>query len=471
MAEPWIDVALYRFVLGPSEGWDQGQWDTAQWDSGLDGAGQWTSIICDVRGIDLRRGKSNVTVLGGVETGILNFDLDNRDGQWSQFIDLGGGVFVPALSAGVVVRVTSTDGTNSWVHFVGTIEGWRQEWTKTDDIVHVTAHDGWSRFVQQAAVPWTPGPLGEMAVARFSRLLQRAAFPKTSRAFLQFSPTPLIGSRTSASSGAETGLVVNGSSVADEMLRTALSDGGKCFLDGDGSFVYLNRTWLNPGPIGAIGARPAQPSVPLFGDYCGTPGASELPYTDLEWSYDGLAPLSAVVVTNAAAPETRDNLGRLIPLAWQQCGATRTGTRGETVLALGDLRFYRQADADALAAFYLNAYQHAYIACRRLDVYPALDDREWAVCNGLRIGDHIRILRRERLNTLDMEAVVEGIGLRIDPEPWRTDEVNHRHYGNWHYSYTTSDAVTTVSSVGTMSTPPVSVPEREMEEAYGALDY
>ena len=105
---------------------------------------------------------------------MLTLELDNRDGQWSEFLDVNG-KWVPVLSAGVAIRVVSTTDpaqaeANLTYHFLGWVEGWRQSWTKVDDRITVTAHDGWANLVQQADVPWTPGPMGEAVPGRMAGL-------------------------------------------------------------------------------------------------------------------------------------------------------------------------------------------------------------------------------------------------------------------------------------------------------------
>jgi len=442
--EPWISVALWRYSVVPNEGWDLGKWDAGHWDGGLSHSSQWTDITCDVRGLDISRGRQAADVAGGVEVGVLQLDLDNRDGQWSQFIDPGDGKPIPMLASGNTVRVTATDGVSTWYYFLGQIEGWVQEWSALDDVVHVTASDDWRRFSANAAVEWTPGPIAEMVPNRLRRLLLRANWPKANPIYLQGSSTTLLGSKVT-NTGIETGLTTRGS-IAEEILLTALSDGGKAFVDANGGFVYLNRNWRQSGPIPAIGARPAQASVPLFGDYCDTPQTGELPYSDLEWEYDGTAPVGAVALANEPAPSVRNTDGVELSLAWPPIGSSKAGNFAPSVLTLGGLRFRTQAEADALAAYYLDALDDAYLSARRLEVYPHLDDRLWAITGGLRIGDHIKILRRERLNTLNLEVMIEGIHLTITPDPARMS--GSHHFGQWLFEYVTSTAVVTISGLG-----------------------
>lgn len=477
MPEPFVSVGLFQYSVDPNEGWDHGKFDHAHWDGGLT-ANQWTDITCDARGIDIQRGQSNVRIGGGVEAGLLHLDLDNRDGQWSQFTVLPGGRYVPALSGGQVIRVVSTldpamAEANLTYHFLGWIESWRQEWTEVDDIIHIVAHDGWADLVQQGqGVPWTPGASGETVGVRLVNLLTRGQWPTFHGpakpgttlqpkhtlplpVYLQSGSITCIGSRVIA--GVETGITVS-SSVADEITRTALSDGGKAFLDANGAFVYLDRTWslganqTGGGAIPAIGAyspsgapvRPAQASIPLFGDWCATPGATELPYTDLEWVYDSSNPINSLIVANSAPPEVRTDAGVALPQPWRQCGATNSNQYGTPVLSLTDLRFSTSAEASLLVQHYFDAYQTAFIAVSRLSVYPPLDDRLWTTALGLRIGDHITVLRREKMNTLTLEVVIEGVHLTITPEPQRT--VGGQHYGQWLYDFTTSEARTMVSA-------------------------
>jgi hypothetical protein len=457
--EPAVSVALFRYSALPNEGWDRAKWDEGHWDGGISADGNWTDITCDVRGIEIKRGKQNAKVDGGVETGTLDFDIDNRDGQWSKFIDNSllhdGSSFVPALTSGVGIRVTSKDLTTNAVtwHFFGQIETWRQDWTEVDNIVHVTCVDGWKNFVQQSGAPWTPGPQGQGVNQRMVSLLGRTGWDFAQPVYVHPGSIVCIGSVLVGNY--ETGLVLSTSSVSEEMLKTALSDGGKCFLDADGSFVYLNRNWNAPGtPTAAINpyisgqpARPAQVLVagamPLFGDWCHTPpGANELPYSDLVWEYDGNNVIGTIVVAHPDAPQTRDPAGTALPPAWGLAGSTRTSPQGRPVVTMGDLRFYYPAEADALANYYVSQYSDSYIAVRTLEVHPQLDARLWDVAPRLRIGDHFRVLRREPQNTLDLEVVLEGVHLTITPEPWRVSGGNH--FGKWVYEYATSEANTII---------------------------
>src|SRR5262245_11994332 len=96
-------------------------------------AGGWASIVCDVRGIDIARGSRGVQLAGGYEAGVLQLELDNRDGQWSEFIEVSPGVYEPALSAGVQLRVVAGFGTDPpTTLFRGWVEGWSQYWTQVD---------------------------------------------------------------------------------------------------------------------------------------------------------------------------------------------------------------------------------------------------------------------------------------------------------------------------------------------------
>jgi len=458
----WVDVQLWRYVIQPGEGWDQALWDDGHWDSGYPTPDQeWTSIVCDVRGLDFTRGSQSVSVAGGTEAGVLLMELDNRDGQWSQFLDLGDGHFEPALSSGVQVRVIAgTDTAGQVTLFRGWVEGWVQQWTKTDDVVKVTAVDGWSDLVQQGSdVEWTPGAMNEDVASRLWRLVRmRAGWDEDQYPiYLQQGHVRLLGS--SVWNATERGLTLRRTSVADEVLRTTRSDGGVAFLDGDGSFVYLNRTrWSAVGAAPSLevgrAARPAQAVVPLFGDWCGVPQSNELPYTDLEWLYDGTGAANLVVVANATAPQMRDDAGNAIPVAWTQAGSTqiasRASNRRRQVLQLADLRFTTQAEADALAQHYLNVYAEKFIAVRRLEIRPELDDRLWDAVLGLRLQDHVRVLRRTSTNVIDMECLIEGTRYRITPDPTAVDSLG-RHYGVWVVTLNTSDAVNELSSSGVRS--------------------
>src|SRR5262249_1055587 len=154
-------------------------------------------------------------------------------GQWSKFVQSGSRL-LPVLAAGTKIRVTATDGVTTWYMFYGQIESWSQEWTATDDVLHVLASDDWRRFAQSSSVPWTPGPIAELVPNRIARLLRRSNWPPNQAAYLQGSSTTLIGSKVTAA-GIETGFVTN-NSVAEELLTTTQSDGGKAFVDANGAF-------------------------------------------------------------------------------------------------------------------------------------------------------------------------------------------------------------------------------------------
>lgn len=456
MTAAWVDVQLWRYSALPNEGWDRALWDEGHWDAGYPTPNvEWLSIVCDVRGLDLRRGSQGTIVAGGSETGVLMLELDNRDGQWSEFVDTGDGNFEPALTNGVQLRVIAgNDVVPQVTLFRGWVEAWVQRWTKTDDSVLVTCTDGWSDLVQQGSdVEWTPGAMGEQVGERLWRLVRmRAGWDEDQYPiYLQPGSVRLLGS--SAWGSVERGLTLRRTSVADEILRTTRSDGGIAFLDGDGAFVYLNRgRWSSiasaPSHEQGRAPRPAQGTVPLFGDWCGTPQSNELPYTDLEWDYDGTGAANIVVVANADAPHERDDAGNVIPDAWAQCGSTqvdgRASNRRRQVLQLTDLRFTTQAEADALATHYLNTYAEKFVSVRRLEVRPELDDRLWATVLGLRLQDHVRVLRRTQTNTVDMECLIDGAQYRITP----LEVVNGLHYGTWIVTYSTTDAVSEVSDLG-----------------------
>jgi len=463
VAEPWVDVQLWRFALGASEGWDRAQWDVGQWDAGYPAATEgWSSIICDVRGVDIQRGSQGVTVAGGYEAGILTFELDNRDGYWSEFIEVDTGTFEPALSAGVQIRVIAGIGTGAFTTlFRGWVENWYQVWTEADDYLVVTAVDGWADLVQQAsAVPWTPGTMGERVEGRLYRLLrQRAGWDDDQYPIrMQQGHIFCIGSAVMGST--ERGLVLTQTSVADEILKTAQSDGGAAFLDGDGSFVYLNRTrftQVDAAPAYAAGQspRPAQGTVPLFGDWCGTPQTDELPYTDLQWSYDGMGPANVVVVANAEAPDVRDEAGNYLGPAWQTTGYTAVDDalsgRHRQLVTLGDLRFTTYAEAQALANFYLATYSDNFLRVTNLAISPELDDRLWQVVLDLRLQDHLRILRRTKTNQLDMECLVAGVQYQL--QPTQETDGQGKHYAKWVVRYNTTDAVSMVSNLGVSRKP------------------
>jgi hypothetical protein len=386
----------------------------------------WVPIECDVQAFRCTVGRD--LTFEQVEAGRAEISLDNRSGQFTNFVNNR-----PPINESTEVRLRLRHPTKNpdithgeKVIWWGQVSNWEQEWTQVSDVVIVEAVDTIGLLSEQGgALGWRSGSFGDTPANRLRHLVNRVGLSRM-HTYFEEGHVQLVDPR------------LRSETVLDAAHNVALSDGGHFFSEVDHldqrSVVYLDRRRFGTPPIDIGGyvasgppspttmrnvpperyattglARPGQKYVPIFTDRCDA-NPEGLPYTDLVWAYRGWEMPSVVAVSNVSAPDEVDADGNDLPPAWPEVGHIALGQgRRHNVIEYTGLEFYKPADAKALGELYAYVLSRSRFDVSVLEVYPETDERLWDVVTTLRQGDWVRIERNLQTDRIMATCTIEGI--------------------------------------------------------------
>jgi hypothetical protein len=196
--------------------------------------GGWIDVTCDLRSIDVDRGRS--TYLDAFAAASLTLVFANFDGAYSPFNPAGLWSADPRFSTGIPVRVRAlTSGSTTLVLFTGTTDSVADEWPNiVDAMATVQATDGMKLLARKTNLPLPKNADGtdqlvgayEFAGTRINRFADDAGW---------------TGPRS-----IEAGLVhLTGTDMAgtaiDNMRQVGEAEWGWLFIDQDGTLVFYQR--------------------------------------------------------------------------------------------------------------------------------------------------------------------------------------------------------------------------------------
>lgn len=343
----------------------------------VDATCQWQGLATEAGGPDAH---------GNMPAARLVCQLDNASGVWSRYNVDGS----PAgQGPGYELLLWATDGVTAWWLFAGTIARWD---VRADDTVEIEAFDAFSDLAQPVG-PYTPGVAGQTAGPRLDAILTAAGETALRHRF--------------ATGLATLTAQVSNRSPLEESELVAGSDGGRLYVDADGTVVYVDRTWRN--------GRTDQPAVPVIaGNVCTAPLVVWEPV--LSVNDDALA--DTVVLTNVA------NLRAQSP----------AGALGKLVHTDTAQQWTTQAEGDTLAAVLVGAQNTPRVSLDAFDVY-LLDLAQPAAAGAVdwRLFDKLRFLQDTPAVggtlRLDVTLLVAAVAHQITPAGWVASYATSRATG------------------------------------------
>jgi hypothetical protein len=369
-------------------------------------AAGWQDITCDVRAIDVDRGRSTYYEAFKAGTCTITLaDFQDRYSAWNPSgILAGAGRYLSNVP--VRVRVITPTGVSSL--FTGTTDAVVSSWPYVVDAQTVwNASDAFKQLSRWTGQPVTAVGAGELAGARVARILAAAGYTGA----------------TAIDAGKVTVAATDLSGIAlDQLRKVGETEWGWLFMDVNGTLVFRQRD--------AFQTDPRMVNVQwTFTDGHDIAGAC---YADIQLrASDDEIYNVAVVGRVGGAPQTAQDAGSV---AWF---GPRTWTRTDLAFA---------ADADALALAQLVVLEYAK-SDRRVQAvtFDAMhpSDPAYAVAAGIRINDRIRAVRRTPGGTgIDAELLVQGLHhvIAVDgtgyPSSWTVtaqtaDAALVRLFGEW----------------------------------------
>src|SRR4051812_3708874 len=174
---------------------------------------------CDLYGLELQTG--NPDDAGRFDAGHLIAQLDNRSGVWSRYnVD---GTPAAGHGPGAPVYLWAHSPAGDWWLFAGIVARWDD---RADGTVEVEAFDVFSDLAQSVGT-FTPGVAGDRPGARLTAV--RNAAGRTD-----------IPTRFAAGTVALTAQATDDAPL-EEMQTVVTSDGGRLYVDADGTVVSTDR--------------------------------------------------------------------------------------------------------------------------------------------------------------------------------------------------------------------------------------
>lgn len=341
----------------------------------------WTDITTYVRGLSIRRGRNDE--LGRVEAGTLDVLLSNSDRRFDPTYT--SGPYYPYVVPMRQIRVRATWNSVTYGLFRGYVESWPPAWPGNgkDDIVTVRAVDAFKVLnlarVQQAFAE-------ELTSDRISSVLDAAAIPSGDQAVG-------TGLHTLAASSTVT------SSALEISQACAQAEDGLFFIDGGGTVTFQGRAYRRTIETTARGT---------LGD-----SGSELPYTDLQGSYDDTYLANRAIVTWSAGSGVTG--GTEITT-----GTSSTATYGIRAIEIAT-ELALAGEAAAVSSIWAWRYGDPQLRFPRIVMQGASGTALWPHLLGAEVSHRYLVRRRPAGGgTISQEVHVEGISHTIDTDQWTT---------------------------------------------------
>lgn len=373
-------------------------WDTAVWDGdGLDNT--WSQdhnifydVTGDCSGFSLRAGREDQD--SNMEASVFTFELANLLGVYSQIDDEGHlRSFMPGRRVYFYVEYNGV----TYPRFVGVVDVWEENLMGANGetpTIRVECVDYFIKFnTELDATGWIMGSQGQYISERLSFMTSLFNFPGA----LHMNPGTVPLRALSS---------VN--TVLEEMHHNAQADGGVCFIDTDGSFMYLDRN--------RYGGRADQPASYIFGDIC-NPEVIPL--------HDGDLTTDDTEIVNVVQFENVDELTLTVR------DQDSVNLLGEHILSIGGMLWSNIEDGLSLANWIIYHRKNVYFRIEELTMWPDRDPPFlMPIMLDMRVGDKMRVIRTLPTGfRLDFNLIVEGFTIDKQPD------------GLWQFRYSLSQAI------------------------------
>lgn len=352
-------------------------------DDSTTGDPTWTDVTDWVQAVSASRGVQEE--LGRPEAGTCNVVFDNSDRRFDPTYT--SSPYYPYVTPLRRIRVRAYFNGVNYPLFTGYVERWPVQWRQNTSQVQVQCVDGFA-VLANAKLPADTYP-AETTGARIRRVLDAIGWDTTKRRID-------TGQSQVLEHVIEDG---DGTTALQHLQDVTDTELGLLFCDGNGDIVFLDRH----SPI----LISLQPSV-TFGD---DEDAGELPYEDLELSYDLTTIKNDYQVTQTGGSTFTAEDATSIATYWR-----RTAQR--TILAASEL------DCQAQAQFLVSLFKDPVLRFTSLSATPVEGESWWASVLGLDMGDPLTVKRRPPGggNVISQQVRIQGVGVSVQGfNRWRFD--------------------------------------------------